>query len=324
MIKVAIAGATGYTGGELIRILLNHPDIELKWLISTTSAGEKVSSVHRDLLGECNLTFTDSLGDPDVLFMALGHGLSRQFLSAEKISGECKVIDLGNDFRLDGKWGEDHFVYGLSELLFEEISRARFVANPGCFATSINLALAPLAQAGLLKKESHVHAITGSTGAGKALSGTSHFSYRENNISIYKPFTHQHLAEIGMTLDRFAGRKVPAVNMVPLRGDFTRGILASIYTEVEESYDINAIKELFKERYSASPFVIISEEDICLKEVINTNKAMLHIARHGKYIHITSIIDNLLKGASGQAVQNMNIMLGLPVDRALKLKGIGF
>ena len=324
MIKVAIAGATGYTGGELIRILLNHPDVELKWLISTTSVGESVSSLHRDLTGECNLSFTDSMGDPDVLFLALGHGLSRKFLSTAKISGECKVIDLGNDFRLDGKWVEEQFVYGLSELLYEEISRARFVANPGCFATSINLALAPLAQAGLLKNESHVHAITGSTGAGKSLSSTSHFSYRENNISIYKPFTHQHLAEIGMTLDRFAGMRVPAVNMIPLRGDFTRGILASIYTEIDEYYDAETIKELFKKRYSASPFVIISEDDISLKEVINTNKAMLHIERHGKYIHITSIIDNLLKGASGQAVQNMNIMLGLPQEKALKLKGIGF
>ena len=324
MIKVTIAGATGYTGGELIRLLINHPDIELKWLTSTSLVGDSISSVHRDLLGECSLKFTDEIGEPDALFLALGHGVSREFLNKAAISSQCKVIDLGNDFRLDGKFGDESFAYGLSELFYEEISNSRLVANPGCFATAITLALAPLAEAGLLNNESHIHAITGSTGAGKSLGQTTHFSYREGNISIYKPFKHQHLAEIDNTLNRVSNSKIGNINMIPMKGDFTRGILASIYTEIDKEMDMESLIDLYSERYSASPFVHLSKEGISLKEVVNTNKALLHLERHGKYIHITSIIDNLLKGAAGQAVQNMNIMFGLPQDRALKLKGSAF
>lgn len=324
MIKATIAGATGYTGGELIRILFNHPDVELKWLTSTSLAGELVSGVHRDLLGECSLRFTEETGDPDVLFLALGHGLSRDFIKKSTISSSCKIIDLGSDFRVEGKFENKVVAYGMTDLFEEEISKADIVANPGCFATAITLALAPLAKGGLLKNESHIHAVTGSTGAGKSLSQTSHFSYREGNISVYKPFKHQHLAEITHTLERIGGSKLQQINFVPMRGDFTRGIIASIYTEIDESIDYAVIEEIYSQVYSESPFVHISRESISLKEVVNTNKAFLQIERHGKYLHITSIIDNLLKGASGQAVENMNIMFGLPRERALKLKGVAF
>lgn len=324
MIKATIAGATGYTGGELIRILLNHPDVELKWLTSTSLAGELVSGVHRDLLGECNLRFTEETGDPDVLFLALGHGLSRDFIKKSAISSSCKIIDLGSDFRVEGKFENKVVAYGMTDLFEEEISKADIVANPGCFATAITLALAPLAKGDLLKNESHIHAVTGSTGAGKSLSQTSHFSYREGNISVYKPFKHQHLAEITHTLERIGGGKLQQINFVPMRGDFTRGIIASVYTEIDESIDYALIEEIYNQVYSESPFVHISRESISLKEVVNTNKAFLQIERHGKYLHITSIIDNLLKGASGQAVENMNIMFGLPRERALKLKGVAF
>ena len=324
MIKAAIAGATGYTGGELIRVLLNHPDVELKWLTSTSLAGESVSDVHRDLFGECNLRFTDEIGDPDVLFLALGHGLSKKFIETSGISPACKIIDLGSDFRMHRKSGEKNIAYGMSELFKDDISTADIVANPGCFATAITLGLAPLAKAGLLKGESHIHAVTGSTGAGKALSQTSHFSYREGNMSVYKPFKHQHLAEITETLERVGRENLQQINFVPMRGDFTRGIIASMYTEIDEHIGAGALMDLYRNTYDESPFVHLSEDNISLKEVVNTNKAILHLERHGKYIHITSIIDNLLKGASGQAVQNMNIMFDLPQERALKLKGIAF
>lgn len=324
MIKVAIAGATGYTGGELIRILLNHPEVELKWLTSTTLAGESVSAVHRDLIGDCNLRFTEETGEPDVLFLALGHGLSREFLANNKIPAGCKVIDLGNDFRLDNKIGDIEFVYGMSELFHDKIASSDYVANPGCFATAITLALAPLASAGLVKDDVHVHAITGSTGAGKGLSASSHFSYRDNNISIYKPFTHQHLGEIRQTMEVLSGGASPVINFVPLRGDFPRGILASLYTKVSKKISVESVRELYESAYAKSPFVHLSAGTVSLKEVVNTNKALVQVERHGENIHITSIIDNLLKGASGQAVQNMNLMLGIKEDTALRLKGQAF
>ena len=323
MVKVAIAGATGYTGGELVRLLINHPQVDLRWLFSTSLAGESVSRIHRDLCGESNLRFSDNIGEPDILFLALGHGLSREFLN-RWLSDKCRVIDLGNDFRIDSEYGNEKFVYGLSELFADNISKARLVANPGCFATAVELALAPLAKERLLRNEIHIHAITGSTGAGRSLSHTSHFSYRAGNVSIYKPFIHQHLAEIEMSLESISGLRMPAINMIPVRGDFTRGILASIYTEIDEKQTVDQIRGLFSDLYSDSPFVHISDEVLSLKEVVNTNKALLHIERHGKYVYITSIIDNLLKGASGQAVQNMNIMFGFPQDLALKLKGTAF
>lgn len=313
-IRVAIAGGAGYTAGELLRLLVNHPNAEVVSVLSTSQAGESVASVHRDLLGDTALKFTASLEkDVDVLFLCLGHGLSRDYLAKMDLPKSCKIIDLGNDFRLDDDWMGEKFVYGLSELRPAEIAAARCVANPGCFATAILLPLLPLA--GSLG-EVHVTAITGSTGAGRTLSDTGHFSNRSSNISVYKPFTHQHLGEINKTL---GGRQ--SVRFVPMRGDFTRGIFASIYTDASVfEGDLSSLLLHYKKQYAASPFVHISDEPITLKQVVNTNKALIHIELHDGYVHFTSVIDNLLKGASGQAVQNMNLMFGLPQDAGLRLK----
>lgn len=324
-IKVAIAGGTGYTGGELLRLLLNHPHAEVVSVLSTTSAGTRVDSIHRDLLGDTDLVCTSTLEEsetPDVIFLCLGHGLSREFLTNNNIPQGCKIIDLGNDFRVDNTFEGKNFIYGLSELRNGEIAQTDYLANPGCFATCIQLALIPLAAKGLICDEIHIHAITGSTGAGKKLAEPSHFSYRNSNISVYKSFTHQHLAEIGMTLSALQGREVPQINFVPMRGDFTRGIFGSIYTKCRLTKE--EATELFKDFYKGAEFVKVSNEGISLKEVVNTNKALLHVDIHNGYIHITSIIDNLVKGASGQAVQNMNIMFGLPENTGLKLKANAF
>lgn len=329
MIKVAIAGGTGYTAGELIRILINHPQVEIAAVLSSSLAGEPVSSVHRDLIGDTSLRFVSDLKglsgshDIDLLFLTLGHGLSKKYLDEIGIPDSCKIIDLGNDFRLDSKYRDGEFVYGLCELSETTIKSAKYIANPGCFATSILLALIPLASSGELTDHIHIHAITGSTGAGKSLSDTTHFSYRDSNISVYKPFTHQHLGEIKKVLGNL-NNNVPQINFVPMRGDFTRGIFASIYTKASGNLSVEKIVSLFNDFYKDSPFVNISNEPISLKEVVNTNKALLHIELHNGYWHITSIIDNLLKGASGQAVQNMNIMFGLNAATGLKLKGSAF
>ena len=323
MIKAAIAGGTGYTGGELFRILLRHPEVEITAATTTSSEGTPVSEVHRDLTGETDLAFGTEIGDPDVLFLCLGHGLSREFIDTHKISGSCRIIDLGNDFRLDGDYAGRHFTYGLCEGNKENIINSHDIANPGCFATAIQLALLPLAGEGLIRDEVHVTAITGSTGAGKKLAETSHFSYRDNNISIYKLFSHQHLAEIRKNIGRISGTE-PVVNFVPVRGDFTRGIFASVYTRAAEDMDERKYTELFKDFYKDSPFVFHSENGISLKEVINTNKGLLHVELHNGYVHISSIIDNLVKGASGQAVQNMNLMFGLDEAEGLKLKASAF
>lgn len=332
MIKAAIAGATGYTAGELIRILLNHPMVEIESVLSTTSVGQKVCDVHRDLIGETDLTFTDKPVDPDVVFLCLGHGLSREFLDTTPLPERCKIVDLGNDFRLDPDYNGKHFVYGLTDTFREEILNADYIANPGCFATAIQTAVTPLAKAGILDSDIHVTAITGSTGAGKKPGETTHFSYRDNNLSIYKLFTHQHLGEIGRTLTRLLGKEAPQVNFVPMRGDFPRGIFASIYTkwngymgpdgELKKSQE-DAV-ELFNQYYKESPFVFVSEKGISLKEVVNTNKILLHVELHNGYIHISSIIDNLVKGASGQAVENMNLIFGLEQTMGLKLKPSAF
>lgn len=323
MIKVAIAGGTGYTGGELFRILLNHPDVRIVAATTTSSEGVPVASVHRDLIGETDLCFGTGLNDPDVIFLCLGHGISRQFIDTHDISPDCRIIDLGNDFRLDGDHAGRHFVYGLCESARDEIVKAHDIANPGCFATAIQLALLPLASEGLIRDEVHVSAITGSTGAGKKPGKTTHFSYRDNNISIYKLFTHQHLGEIRMNLGSIAGKE-PVVNFVPFRGDFTRGIFASVYTRAAEGISETDYRQLFEEYYAASPFVFHSDEGISLKEVVNTNKALLHLELHNGYVHISSAIDNLVKGAAGQAVQNMNIMFGLPETTGLRLKPSAF
>lgn len=326
-IRVAIAGGTGYTGGELFRILLNHPNVEIVAATTTSSEGTPVASVHRDLIGETDLCFGKELNDPDVIFLCLGHGISRQFVDTHDIKPECRIIDLGNDFRLDGDYAGRHFVYGLCESARDQVRCAHDVANPGCFATAIQLATLPLAAAGLINDEIHVTAITGSTGAGKKPGETTHFSYRSDNISIYKLFTHQHLAEIRQNLMKVMqsfGREEIKVNFVPLRGDFARGIFASVYTRAAEGMSQEDYQKIFEDYYAASPFVFHSEEGISMKEVVNTNKGLVHVELHDGYVHIASCIDNLVKGAAGQAVQNMNLMFGLPEDSGLRLKPSAF
>ena len=322
-IRVAIAGGTGYTGGELFRILLNHPNVEIVAATTTSSDGTPVASVHRDLIGETDLCFGTELNDPDVIFLCLGHGISRQFVDSHEIGPDCRIIDLGNDFRLDGDYAGRQFVYGLCESARKEISKAHDVANPGCFASAIQLAVLPLAAEGLINDEIHVTAITGSTGAGKKPGETTHFSYRSDNISIYKLFSHQHLAEIRQNLERVSGTE-PQVNFVPLRGDFARGIFASVYTKAVDGMSQEDYRKLYEEYYAESPFVFHSNEGISLKEVVNTNKCLLHVELHDGYVHIASVIDNLVKGAAGQAVQNMNLLFGLPEDTGLHLKPSAF
>ena len=322
-IRVAIAGGTGYTGGELFRILLNHPNVEIVSATTTSSEGTPVASVHRDLIGETDLCFSTELNDPDVIFLCLGHGISRQFVDTHDIKPSCRIIDLGNDFRLDGDYAGRNFVYGLCESAREDVRKAHDVANPGCFATAIQLALLPLADAGLINDEIHVTAITGSTGAGKKPVETTHFSYRSDNISIYKLFSHQHLAEIKQNLVR-VGAEGPVVNFVPLRGDFARGIFASVYTKAGEGKSLEEYRKLYEDYYAESPFVFHSNEGISMKEVVNTNKGLVHVELHDGYVHIASCIDNLVKGAAGQAVQNMNLMFGLPETTGLRLKPSAF
>ena len=323
-IRVAIAGGTGYTGGELFRILLNHPEVEIVSATTTSSEGTPVASVHRDLIGETDLCFGTDLNDPDVIFLCLGHGISRQFVDTHDIKPECRIIDLGNVFRLDGDYAGRHFVYGLCESAREDIRKAHDVANPGCFATAIQLATLPLASAGLINDEIHVTAITGSTGAGKKPVETTHFSYRSDNISIYKLFSHQHLAEIRQNLARVQSASAPVVNFVPLRGDFARGIFASVYTKAVEGMTQEDYRKLYEDYYAASPFVFHSNEGISMKEVVNTNKGLVHVELHDGYVHIASAIDNLVKGAAGQAVQNMKLMFGLAEDCGLRLKPSAF
>ena len=331
-IRAAIAGGTGYTGGELFRILLNHPEVEIVAATTTSSEGTPVASVHRDLIGETDLCFGTELNDPDVIFLCLGHGISRQFVDSHDIKPECRIIDLGNDFRLDGDYAGRNFIYGLCESAREQVRKAHDVANPGCFATAIQLAVLPLAAAGLINDEIHVTAITGSTGAGKKPVETTHFSYRSDNISIYKLFSHQHLAEIRQNLQRVAEQSVaaneaagkPVVNFVPLRGDFARGIFASVYTKAVEGMTQDEYRKLYEDYYAESPFVFHSNEGISMKEVVNTNKGLVHVELHDGYVHIASAIDNLVKGAAGQAVQNMNLMFGLAEDCGLRLKPSAF
>lgn len=323
MIRAAIAGGTGYTGGELLRILLHHPETDVVSVLTTSADGKPVTSVHRDLIGDTDLCFGTELNDPDVLFLCLGHGLSREFIDTHSIGSGCRIIDLGNDFRLDADYAGRHFVYGLTESARGEIRSAGNIANPGCFATAIQLALLPLAANGLIRDEVHASAVTGSTGAGKKPGETTHFSYRDNNLSIYKLFSHQHLAEIRKNIGSISG-SIPTVNFVPFRGDFTRGIFASVYTRAAGGMTEEAYVRLFEEYYSSSPSVFHSAEPVSLKEVVNTNKALLHAELHDGYIHISSVIDNLLKGAAGQAVQNMNLMISLPEDCGLRLKPSAF
>ena len=324
MINVSIVGGTGYTAGELLRILINHPDVNIESVISTTSVGKRIEDVHRDLLGETDLIYSETFKNPDLIFLCLGHGLSREFLEKNQLPEGCKIIDLGNDFRNNPVFEDKEFVFGLCEQNHEKISNASYIANPGCFATTIMLALLPLASKNLLEDDIHVHAITGSSGAGKRPGETTHFSYRDSNISVYKPFTHQHLDEIIHSLKSEGNTNLPQINFIPMRGDFTRGIFASIHTKWNGPMTETDAMSLFKEYYKNDPFVFVSDMPISLKEVVNTNKCLLHIEFHNGYIHITSITDNLVKGASGQAVQNMNLMYGLNETTGLKLKGSSF
>jgi len=328
-INVGIIGGAGYTGGELIRILIRHPYVSIAFVHSRSNAGKPVSSIHQDLVDETDLLFTDTIvfknGSKkiDALFLCLGHGESAKFLAENPLPDQLKVIDLANDFRLkkDAKSKKRKFVYGLPELNRTAIKKATNVANPGCFATSIQLGLLPLAKAGLLK-DVYTTGITGSTGAGQSLSPTSHFSWRSNNIQAYKTLTHQHLGEIIESLHQLQPVKTIELNFVPWRGDFTRGIFVSSTVHCE--LDLHEINKLYKKFYTGHPFVSISKEPIFLKQVVNTNKAVLHLEKAGTKLIIHSAIDNLLKGASGQAVQNLNLMFGLEETEGLKLKASYF
>lgn len=319
-IKVGIKGAAGYTGGELLRILINHSYAELVFVNSQSQAGKRVYSTHTDLLGDTELLFTDKLPfeSVDVIFLCSGHGQSLKFLAENNIPPSVKIIDLSTDYRDES----NGFIYGLPELNRERIKSSNKIANPGCFATSIQLALLPLAANNLLKSEVHVSAVTGSTGAGQSLSTSTHFSWRNNNISIYKAFTHQHLAEIGQSLKQLQNGFEKEINFIPYRGNFTRGIMANVYLDYDGTQE--EADAIFEEYYVEHPFCTISKSPIDLKQVINTNKCLLEIQKHGNKLLITSIIDNLVKGASGQAVQNMNIAFGFPETTGLNLKSVGF
>ncbi len=320
MIKAGIIGGSGYTGGELIRILLHHPEAEIDFVYSTTRAGKKVVTAHPDLLGSTEMEFSGGNNpDVDVVFLCLGHGNSSKFLKENHFSEDTKIIDLSNDFRLqkDAVFEGMKFVYGLPELKKSDIQKADYIANPGCFATTIQLGLLPLAKAGLLDNDVHINAVTGSTGAGVSPSATSHFSWRNNNISWYKPFTHQHLGEINESLKSLQSDS-GELFFLPNRGNFTRGILATAYTKFEGSEE--EALGLYKGFYSDAVFTHISEEPIHLKQVVNTNNCHIHLHKHGDILLITSAADNLLKGASGQAVQNMNLMFGFEESEGLKLK----
>jgi N-acetyl-gamma-glutamyl-phosphate reductase len=321
MIKVGILGAAGYTGGELIRLLLNHPEAEIVFANSESNAGNPISDVHEGLIGETDLKFTDEMPfeDVDVIFFCFGHGKSEAFLKEHTIPENVKIIDLAQDFRIK----DNHdYVYGLPEINHNEIAKAQHVANPGCFATCIQLGLLPAAKMGLLRYDVAVNAITGSTGAGQKPGATTHFSWRNNNLSIYKPFTHQHLAEIRQSLEQVQGSLEVDIDFIPYRGDFARGIFATevVRTKADEEKIIEAYKDFYKD----APFTHYSDKPIDLKQVVNTNKCLVHVEKFDNKLLITSCIDNLLKGAVGQAVQNMNIMFGIDETAGLKLKASAF
>jgi len=321
-IKAGIVGGAGYTGGEMLRLLINHPDVEIAFVHSNSNGGNLISDVHTDLIGDTQLRFTGELSSEiDVLFLCVGHGDAKKFLDANPVAEGIKVIDLSQDFRLAQAAGTE-WVYGLPELNRERIKDASYIANPGCFATCIQLGLLPLAAKGLLKDEVHINATTGSTGAGQSLAATSHFTWRNNNLSVYKAFEHQHLNEIGESLQQLDPQFDAVMNFIPQRGDFTRGILAAMYVETEMTEEEAQL--LYEDFYAEHPFTHVSRKNIDLKQVVNTNKGIVHVEKHGSKLLVISIIDNLLKGASGQAVQNMNIMFGLEERQGLRLKATAF
>jgi len=321
-IKVGVIGGAGYTAGELLRILIHHPAVEIVFVNSSSNAGNPIADVHSGLIGETDLVFTSELpfGEVDALFLCSAHGDSKKFMDNNDVPASIRIIDLSTDYR--AKSPNHDFVYGLPELNRDEIRTATRIANPGCFATAIQLALFPLAAAGLLTDEIHVNAITGSTGAGVKPSDTSHFSWRNNNISIYKPFGHQHLGEIGQSLRQLQNGFDKAVNFIPVRGNFARGIYATTYTKCSLSLD--EAKKLYTDFYKDAAFTFVTDKNPDMKQVVNTNKGIVYLEKHGDKLLIVSMIDNLLKGASGQAVQNMNLMFGLDEKSGLGLKSIGF
>lgn len=323
-ISIGIVGGAGYTGGELIRLLLAHPCADIRFVHSKSNAGNPLYAVHQDLLGSTDLLFSaDIQQDIDLLFLCLGHGDSTRFLEEQTMAESTRVIDLANDFRISSHalHGERTFVYGLPELQKCLIRSATNIANPGCFATAIQLGLLPLAQAGLLN-EVYTTGITGSTGAGQSLSATSHFSWRANNIQAYKTLAHQHVAEIHQSLRGLQQREAPTVHFVPWRGDFTRGIFASSTVSLKIPYQ--QVQDLFSQYYNDHPFTTVSAAPISLKQVVNTNKCVVQIEQEKDKFVIHTAIDNLLKGASGQAVQNMNIMFGWEETMGLNLKASAF
>jgi len=324
-INIGIIGAAGYTGGELLRIVINHPNVNIAFAHSKSQVGKPVYYTHTDLLGDTELTFSgediQTLLNQEglqAIFLCSGHGESKKFLDEYAVSDTVKIIDLSTDFRDES----NGFIYGLPELQRDKIRVATKIANPGCFATSIELAILPLANAGLLNEDVHVSAVTGSTGAGQSLSATTHFSWRSNNLSIYKAFTHQHLTEIKMSLGKLQAGFDKAIHFVPYRGDFTRGIMANVYTPFTGT--LEEAKELYINFYRTHPFTHISDTPIDLKQIVNTNKCFIHLEVHDGQLLISSIIDNLTKGASGQAVQNLNLLFDLPEDAGLRLKATSF
>lgn len=337
MIKVGIVGSAGYTGGELLRVLIYHPEVEIVFANSASNAGNKIYEVHNDLFGDTELTFSsDFHSDIDVLFLCVGHGDARKFLDENPIDPSVKIIDLSQDYRLKANtaYNGKNFVYGLPELNRDKIKTAHYIANPGCFATNIQLALLPLADKGLLPNQIHVNATTGSTGAGQKPGATTHFSWRNNNLSAYKSFEHQHLQEISESLAQLQDGFLPQsdqslleraaerINFVPQRGDFARGIFSVIYVDSDLSEE--QAYELYEAYYEGHPFTHVSLKNIDLKQVVNTNKSIIHLEKHGNKLLILNATDNLLKGASGQAVQNMNLMFGLDERAGLNLKSVGF
>lgn len=326
--KIGIIGGAGYTAGELLRLLINHPEVEIVFVHSTSNAGNPVTDIHGGLLGETELKFSDThpLEDIDILFLCSAHGHSRKFWEENVRPEGLKVIDLAQDFRDES----EGYVYGLPEINRKRITEAGLVANPGCFATAIQLSLLPLAACGVLTtdREIHVTALTGSTGAGVKPGATTHFSWRNDNLSVYKPFTHQHLAEITRTLTRVAGEEggvregIGSINFVPMRGDFPRGIFAVVTLDCE--LEEQEVVTMYKEFYKDAPFTVVSDNPIDLKQAVNTNKAIIHVEKHGGKLLVTCAEDNLLKGASGQAVQNMNIMCGFDERAGLRLKPSAF
>ena len=320
MKKIGVVGGSGFTGGELIRILLNHPKFKIKFIYSLSQNGKNIHEIHPDLLGKTDIIFSDQITtDVDVLFLCLGHGKSRIFLDKYNFKSDTIIIDLSSDFRLinNNKYKSRNFLYSLPEFNREKIKQSKSIANPGCFATAIQIGLLPLLVNNLIKNDIHINAITGSTGAGKISSDTNNFNWRNNNLSIYKPFHHQHLNEIYQTLNILGNDS--KIYFVPYRGNFTRGIFTSIYMKFD--HEIEDIKIIYEDFYKNHPFTFLSKNDINLKEVINTNNCHLKIEFHENIIHITTVLDNLLKGASGQAVQNLNIIYGYEESLGLNFKG---